>query len=63
MVVVGGGAAGVEMAAEVKTDYPEKEVKYILFFRLLIPEKGQSHRIPQEILKGRCRENEKMKKA
>lgn len=29
VVVVGGGAAGVEMAAEVKTDYPEKEVTLI----------------------------------
>ncbi|XP_039767453.1 ferroptosis suppressor protein 1 [Ornithorhynchus anatinus] len=26
IVVVGGGSAGVEMAAEIKTDYPEKEV-------------------------------------
>ncbi|XP_069835269.1 ferroptosis suppressor protein 1 [Dendropsophus ebraccatus] len=26
VVIVGGGSAGVEMAAEVKTDYPEKEV-------------------------------------
>ncbi|KAM3913214.1 ferroptosis suppressor protein 1 [Leptodactylus fuscus] len=29
VVVVGGGSAGVEMAAEVKTDYPEKEVTLI----------------------------------
>ncbi|XP_004427085.1 PREDICTED: apoptosis-inducing factor 2 [Ceratotherium simum simum] len=29
IVVVGGGSAGVEMAAEVKTDYPEKEVTLI----------------------------------
>ncbi|XP_077310695.1 ferroptosis suppressor protein 1 isoform X2 [Lithobates pipiens] len=29
VIVVGGGAAGVEMAAEVKTDYPEKEVTLI----------------------------------
>ncbi|KAM4032886.1 ferroptosis suppressor protein 1 [Anomaloglossus baeobatrachus] len=29
VVVVGGGVAGVEMAAEVKTDYPEKEVTLI----------------------------------
>ncbi|KAM8923855.1 ferroptosis suppressor protein 1 [Pelodytes ibericus] len=29
VVVVGGGGAGVEMAAEVKTDYPEKEVTLI----------------------------------
>jgi NADH dehydrogenase FAD-containing subunit len=26
-VVVGGGSAGVEMAAEIKTEYPEKEVR------------------------------------
>lgn len=26
VVVVGGGSAGVEMAAEVKTEYPDKEV-------------------------------------
>ncbi|XP_067828631.1 ferroptosis suppressor protein 1-like isoform X1 [Heptranchias perlo] len=26
VVVVGGGSAGVEMAAEIKTDYPDKEV-------------------------------------
>lgn len=26
IVVVGGGSAGVEMAAEIKTEYPEKEV-------------------------------------
>lgn len=25
-MVVGGGSAGVEMAAEIKTEYPEKEV-------------------------------------
>uniref|UniRef100_F7CE89 Ferroptosis suppressor protein 1 n=1 Tax=Monodelphis domestica TaxID=13616 RepID=F7CE89_MONDO len=29
VVVVGGGSAGVEMAAEVKTDYPEKKVTLI----------------------------------
>ncbi|XP_054428651.1 ferroptosis suppressor protein 1 isoform X2 [Pteronotus mesoamericanus] len=29
IVVVGGGSAGVEMAAEVKTEYPEKEVTLI----------------------------------
>ncbi|XP_069609319.1 ferroptosis suppressor protein 1 isoform X1 [Ranitomeya imitator] len=29
VVIVGGGVAGVEMAAEVKTDYPEKEVTLI----------------------------------
>ncbi|XP_063291243.1 ferroptosis suppressor protein 1 [Pelobates fuscus] len=29
VVVVGGGSAGVEMAAELKTDYPEKEVTLI----------------------------------
>ncbi|XP_070082672.1 ferroptosis suppressor protein 1 isoform X10 [Equus caballus] len=29
IVVVGGGSAGVEMAAEIKTDYPEKEVTLI----------------------------------
>ncbi|KAG8507373.1 Apoptosis-inducing factor 2 [Galemys pyrenaicus] len=29
ITVVGGGAAGVEMAAEIKTDYPEKEVTLI----------------------------------
>ncbi|XP_029465144.1 apoptosis-inducing factor 2 [Rhinatrema bivittatum] len=29
IVVVGGGSAGVEMAAEVKTDYPDKEVTLI----------------------------------
>lgn len=29
IVVIGGGAAGVEMAAEVKTDYPDKEVTLI----------------------------------
>ncbi|XP_018416778.1 PREDICTED: apoptosis-inducing factor 2 [Nanorana parkeri] len=29
VVVVGGGSAGVEMAAEVKTDYPEKEVTLV----------------------------------
>ncbi|XP_053547996.1 LOW QUALITY PROTEIN: ferroptosis suppressor protein 1 [Bombina bombina] len=29
VVVVGGGSAGVEMAAEVKTDYPDKEVTLI----------------------------------
>ncbi|OCT71931.1 ferroptosis suppressor protein 1 [Xenopus laevis] len=29
VVVVGGGSTGVEMAAEVKTDYPEKEVTLI----------------------------------
>ncbi|KAJ1143439.1 hypothetical protein NDU88_009748 [Pleurodeles waltl] len=29
IVVIGGGAAGVEMAAEVKTDYPHKEVTLI----------------------------------
>ncbi|XP_071987531.1 ferroptosis suppressor protein 1 [Engystomops pustulosus] len=29
VVVVGGGSAGVEMAAEVKTEYPEKEVTLI----------------------------------
>ncbi|XP_053307245.1 ferroptosis suppressor protein 1 [Spea bombifrons] len=29
VVVVGGGSAGVEMAAEIKTDYPEKEVTLI----------------------------------
>ncbi|XP_075698867.1 ferroptosis suppressor protein 1 [Rhinoderma darwinii] len=29
VVVVGGGSAGVEMAAEVKTDYPETEVTLI----------------------------------
>ncbi|XP_027696421.1 apoptosis-inducing factor 2 isoform X1 [Vombatus ursinus] len=29
IVVVGGGSAGVEMAAELKTDYPEKEVTLI----------------------------------
>lgn len=27
IVVVGGGSAGVEMAAEIKTEYPEKEVR------------------------------------
>lgn len=26
VVVVGGGSAGVEMAAEIKTEFPEKEV-------------------------------------
>lgn len=26
IVVVGGGSAGVEMAAEIKTEYPDKEV-------------------------------------
>lgn len=26
IVVVGGGSAGVEMAAEIKTEHPEKEV-------------------------------------
>lgn len=26
ITVVGGGSAGVEMAAEIKTEYPEKEV-------------------------------------
>lgn len=26
IVVVGGGSAGVEMAAEIKTEYPQKEV-------------------------------------
>lgn len=26
IVIVGGGSAGVEMAAEVKTEYPAKEV-------------------------------------
>lgn len=26
ILVVGGGAAGVEMAAEIKTEYPDKEV-------------------------------------
>ncbi|XP_053519986.1 ferroptosis suppressor protein 1 isoform X1 [Artibeus jamaicensis] len=29
IVVVGGGSAGVEMAAEIKTEYPEKEVALI----------------------------------
>ncbi|XP_014443452.1 apoptosis-inducing factor 2 isoform X2 [Tupaia chinensis] len=29
IVVVGGGSAGVEMAAEIKTEYPEKEVTLI----------------------------------
>ncbi|XP_051897496.1 ferroptosis suppressor protein 1-like [Pristis pectinata] len=29
IVVVGGGSAGVEMAAELKTDYPDKEVTLI----------------------------------
>ncbi|XP_056386670.1 ferroptosis suppressor protein 1 [Hyla sarda] len=29
VVVVGGGSAGVEMAAELKTDYPDKEVTLI----------------------------------
>nr|XP_033799485.1 apoptosis-inducing factor 2 [Geotrypetes seraphini]XP_033799486.1 apoptosis-inducing factor 2 [Geotrypetes seraphini] len=29
IVVVGGGTAGVEMAAEIKTDYPDKEVTLI----------------------------------
>ncbi|XP_067876671.1 ferroptosis suppressor protein 1-like [Heterodontus francisci] len=29
VVVIGGGAAGVEMAAEIKTDYPDKEVTLI----------------------------------
>ncbi|XP_043911597.1 ferroptosis suppressor protein 1 [Protopterus annectens] len=29
VIVVGGGSAGVEMAAEVKTDYPDKEVTII----------------------------------
>ncbi|XP_020830864.1 ferroptosis suppressor protein 1 isoform X1 [Phascolarctos cinereus] len=29
IVVVGGGSAGVEMAAELKTDYPEKEVTLV----------------------------------
>uniref|UniRef100_A0A8C5QRL0 Ferroptosis suppressor protein 1 n=1 Tax=Leptobrachium leishanense TaxID=445787 RepID=A0A8C5QRL0_9ANUR len=29
VVVVGGGSAGVEMAAELKTDYPEKEITLI----------------------------------
>ncbi|XP_030059283.1 ferroptosis suppressor protein 1 isoform X2 [Microcaecilia unicolor] len=29
IVVVGGGSAGVEMAAEIKTDYPDKEVTLI----------------------------------
>ncbi|XP_048419282.1 ferroptosis suppressor protein 1-like isoform X2 [Stegostoma tigrinum] len=29
IVVIGGGSAGVEMAAEVKTDYPDKEVTLI----------------------------------
>ncbi|XP_076981161.1 ferroptosis suppressor protein 1 isoform X2 [Tamandua tetradactyla] len=29
IVVVGGGSAGVEMAAEIKTEYPEKEVSLI----------------------------------
>ncbi|MEE6488513.1 hypothetical protein FKM82_015246 [Ascaphus truei] len=29
VVVVGGGSAGVEMAAEVKTEYPDKEVTLI----------------------------------
>ncbi|XP_068113569.1 ferroptosis suppressor protein 1 [Hyperolius riggenbachi] len=29
VVVVGGGSAGVEMAAEVKTDYPDKEVTLV----------------------------------
>lgn len=27
VVIVGGGSAGVEMAAEVKTTYPNKEVQ------------------------------------
>lgn len=30
IVVVGGGSAGVEMAAEIKTEYPEKEVGWQL---------------------------------
>ncbi|KAF6107393.1 apoptosis inducing factor mitochondria associated 2 [Phyllostomus discolor] len=29
IVVVGGGSAGVEMAAEIKTEYPEKEVTLV----------------------------------
>lgn len=29
VIVVGGGSAGVEMAAEVKTDYPDKEVTIV----------------------------------
>ncbi|XP_041032006.1 ferroptosis suppressor protein 1-like [Carcharodon carcharias] len=29
VVVIGGGSAGVEMAAEIKTDYPDKEVTLI----------------------------------
>lgn len=29
VVVVGGGSAGVEMAAEIKTDYPQKGVTLI----------------------------------
>lgn len=29
VLVVGGGASGVEMAAEIKTEYPEKKVATI----------------------------------
>ncbi|MEE6488511.1 hypothetical protein FKM82_015246 [Ascaphus truei] len=32
VVVVGGGSAGVEMAAEVKTEYPDKEVWDTMWF-------------------------------
>lgn len=39
IVVVGGGSAGVEMAAEIKTEYPKKEVRWpswLSFFFLKI---------------------------
>ncbi|XP_078201796.1 ferroptosis suppressor protein 1 isoform X5 [Callithrix jacchus] len=49
IVVVGGGSAGVEMAAEIKTEYPEKEVgeaalpwnsKWLAFFCIILGTSG-----------------------
>nr|XP_033697435.1 apoptosis-inducing factor 2 isoform X4 [Tursiops truncatus] len=48
IVVIGGGSAGVEMAAEIKTEYPEKEVT-LIHSRMALADKELLPCVRQEV--------------
>lgn len=48
VVVVGGGSAGVEMAAEIKTEFPEKEVT-VIHSRVALADKELLPSVRQEV--------------